>query len=355
MTKVFIIAEAGVNHDGSVDDALRLVDAAADAGADCVKFQTFSADALAAASAGKADYQKRTTEAAETQRDMLRRLELPLSAYDLLMRRCDARGIRFLSTAFDAGSLRFLIDTLRLPLMKVGSGDMTNAPMLLEIARTGTPLILSTGMASMPEVEEALGVLAFGYNGRAETPSLAGFASAFAEARTALTGKVTLLHCTTEYPCPLDAVNLRAMDTLAGFGLPVGYSDHTMGIEASVAAVARGAVMIEKHITLDRTRSGPDHAASLAPADFREMVAAIRRAEQMLGSARKEPQPAEIRNIPIARKAVVAARAISAGELFTAENLTLKRPGIGLAPIHIFDLIGTAAKRAYQPEEAIEA
>jgi N-acetylneuraminate synthase len=355
MSKVFIIAEAGVNHDGSVEDALRLVDAAADAGADCVKFQTFSADALAAASAGKADYQKRTTEAAESQRDMLRRLELPLSAYDTLMQRCKVRGIRFLSTAFDAGSLHFLIDTLGLTLMKVGSGDMTNAPMLLEIARTGMPLILSTGMATLAEVEESLSVLAFGYDGRKETPSLTGFASAFAEARGALTGKVTLLHCTTEYPCSLDTVNLRAMDTLASFGLPVGYSDHTLGIEASVAAVARGAVIIEKHITLDRTRSGPDHAASLAPTEFSEMVAAIRRAEQMLGSTRKEPQPAEIHNIPIARKAVVAARAILAGETFTTDNLTLKRPGIGLAPIRIFDLIGTTATRSYQPEEAIQA
>ena len=354
MNKVFIIAEAGVNHDGSVDDALRLVDAAADAGADCVKFQTFSADALAAADAGKADYQKRTTGATESQRDMLRRLELPLTAYDGLMRRCKERGIQFLSTAFDPGSLRFLTATLKLKFIKVGSGDLTNAPMLLEIARAGLPLILSTGMATMAEVQEALGVLAFGYAATAQAPSRAAFAAAFADNGSALAGRVTLLHCTTEYPCPLDAVNLRAMETLASFGLPVGYSDHTMGIEASVAAVARGAVMIEKHITLDRGRSGPDHAASLVPAEFGEMITAIRRAETMLGNPQKEPQPAEIRNIPIARKAVVAARAIAPGEVFTADNLTVKRPGIGLAPIQLFDLIGTAATRAYQPDEAVQ-
>ena len=284
---------------------------------------------------------------------MLRRLELPLPAYDELVRRCEMRGIQFLSTAFDPGSLRFLIDTLKLELIKVGSGDMTNAPMLLEIARAGVPLILSTGMATMAEVEEALEVLAFGYAGAGLVPSRAAFATAFVEAKGALIGKVTLLHCTTEYPCPLDAVNLRAMDTLASLGLPVGYSDHTMGIEASVAAVARGAVMIEKHITLDRSRSGPDHSASLVPAEFSEMVAAIRRTETMLGNPQKEPQAAEILNIPIARKAVVAARAITAGETFTADNLTVKRPGKGLAPIHIFDLVGTIATRSYQPDEAI--
>lgn len=353
MSKVFIIAEAGVNHDGQIEDALALVDAAADAGADCVKFQTFSADALAAASANKADYQKRTTGASETQRDMLRRLELPLPAYDELIQRCDARDIRFLSTAFDPASLRFLLETLKLPFTKVGSGDMTNAPMLLDIARTGMPVILSTGMADMQEVREALGVLAFGYARLDQAPARAAFARAFTQHRAALDGKVTLLHCTTEYPCPLDAVNLRAMDTLGSLGLPVGYSDHTMGIEASVAAVARGAVMIEKHITLDRGRKGPDHAASLEPEEFAAMVAAIRRTEQMLGSPEKQPQPAERRNIPIARKSVVAARAIAPGEIFTAENLALKRPATGLAPVAIFDLIGTPATRAYQADELI--
>ena len=355
--RVEIVAEAGVNHDGSVDDALRLVDAATDAGADYVKFQTFAADAVASARADKAAYQKQTTVAAESQRDMLRRLELPRSAYPALLARAQQRGIGFMSTPFDPASLDFLLHELRLPRIKVGSGDLTNAPMLFDIGRVGRPVILSTGMATLDEVQEALSVLAFGYAGKSGVPSRAAFAAAWQESsvRAALTGKVTLLHCTTEYPAPFESANLRAMGTLAdAFGLPVGYSDHTLGIETAVAAAARGAVMLEKHLTLDRTRSGPDHAASLEPAEFQAMVAAVRHVEGALGDGKKQPQAAEMANIPIARRALVAARAIAAGETFSRENLAVKRPGTGLPPIALWDMIGKTARRAYNVDDVIE-
>jgi N-acetylneuraminate synthase len=353
---VFIIAEAGVNHDGSVEDAVRLIDAAADAGADCVKFQTFQAEALASIHADKAAYQKRTTSADQSQQAMLKQLELPASAYRALVERARQRGIVFLSTPFDSGSLSFLLHELELGRIKVGSGDMNNAPMLLTIAAARRDVILSTGMATFAEVEEALSVLAFGYAGRKEPPSRAGFAAAWADGtvRAALVGKVTLLHCTTEYPAPAEAVNLKAMDTLRDhFGLPVGYSDHTLGPDISIAAVARGAVMIEKHLTLDCRRTGPDHAASLEPNAFAALVRSIRRVENAFGDGRKVPQRAETANIPIARKALVAARPIAVGEPFTADNLTLKRPGIGLPPIALWDMIGKTAQRAYDADEAI--
>jgi N-acetylneuraminate synthase len=355
--RAYVIAEAGVNHDGSVEDALRLVDAAADAGADCVKFQTFRAELLAAAHAGKANYQINATGTAESQREMLRRLELPPAAHHALMKRARQRGIDFLSTPFDPVSLDYLIRELQLSRIKVGSGDLTNAPMLLEIAKAGKDVILSTGMAELAEVEEALSVLAFGYARRTEPPSRASFAAAWADPinRASLTEKVVLLHCTTEYPTPMEAVNLSAMDTLAGaFGLRVGYSDHTLGIEIAAAAVARGAVLIEKHMTLDRSRRGPDHAASIEPSQFAQMIENIRRVEAALGDGKKTPQPAEIPQITVARKALVAARAIAAGEKFTAENLTVKRPGIGLPPIMLWETIGRTARRAYQADEAID-
>lgn len=356
--RVYIIAEAGVNHDGSVDDAVRLVDAAAEAGADCVKFQTFRAEALASVRADKAAYQQRTTDAAESQQQMLRRLELPPEAYRSLIERARERGIDFLSTPFDPASLDFLMRTLTLPRIKVGSGDMTNAPMLLEIAKAGKEVILSTGMADLSEVEEALSVLAFGYTAGNEQPSRAGFAIAWTDParRLALANKVVLLHCTTEYPAPVEAANLAAIDTLAkAFGLPVGYSDHTLGIEIAAAAVARGAVVIEKHLTLDRARPGPDHAASIEPTEFARMVESIRRVERALGDGVKAPQPAERANIPIARKALVAARSIGLGEEFTRDNIAIKRPGTGRAPIRFWETLGQKATRAYRADEEIES
>jgi N-acetylneuraminate synthase len=356
--RTYVIAEAGVNHDGSIEDALRLVDVAADAGADCIKFQTFRAETLAAPRAEKATYQKQATGAGESQRAMLARLELSHDAHIGVQQRARARSVDFLSTPFDPASLSFLVGELGLSRIKVGSGDLTNAPLLLEIAKGQRDVILSTGMATLGEVEEALSVLAFGFTRAVEAPSRAAFAAAWADrvSREALKSRVVLLHCTTEYPAPAESVNLRAMDTLAcAFDLPVGYSDHTLGIEASLAAVARGAVMIEKHLTLDRTRPGPDHAASLDPRQFAALVEGIRLVEQSLGDGRKLPQPVEAKNISIARKALVAAKPIAAGEKFSIANLAAKRPGQGLAPIALWDLIGRTAHRSYAVDEAIES
>lgn len=352
-TKTLIIAEAGVNHDGSLEKALALVDAAADAGADIVKFQTFSAKALAGRAAKKADYQQRTTDAAEGQLAMLERLELPQAAHHALIARTRQRGIEFLSTPFDDASLDFLL-SLKLTRLKIGSGDLTNAPLLHEIAKSGATLILSTGMASLSEVEEALGVLAHGYAQRHDPAGLTAFRAAWRDpaARAALARHVSLLHCTTDYPCPIGDVNLAAMATMrSAFGLAVGYSDHTDGFEISVAAVALGATIIEKHLTLDRKAIGPDHAASLEPDDFKHMVAAIRNVEEALGDGVKVPKESEIRNVPVARKSITAARALKAGEIIGPADITAKRPGGGRPPIDYWSLVGTAAPRALEPDD----
>ncbi len=353
--RTLIIAEAGVNHSGSLDTALALVDAAADAGADIVKFQTFNANSLAARSARKADYQQRTTDAAESQHAMLQRLELPHSAHHPLMARAKARGIEFLSTPFDPESLAFLL-SLDLPRIKIGSGDLTNAPLLHSLASAGAPLILSTGMATLGEVEEALGVLAHGYSGSNDGPGIAAFRAAWRDpaARQHLAGKVSLLHCTTEYPCPPADVNLAAMAAMrTAFGLPVGYSDHTDGFEISLAAVALGATIIEKHLTLDRNAEGPDHAASLEPDDFARMVTAIRNIEGAIGDGVKTPKNSEIGNIPIARKSIVAARPLPAGKVLEPDDITSKRPGSGRPPIEYWSFIGIKISRPYDEEEPL--
>lgn len=354
-THTLIIAEAGVNHDGSLETALALVDAAADAGADIVKFQTFNAKALAGNAARKADYQQRTTAADENQLAMLERLELPQAAHHTLIERAGERGIEFLSTPFDDTSLAFLL-SLKLPRIKIGSGDLTNAPLLHAAAAAGARLILSTGMATLGEIEEALGVLAHGYGQSGDPPGIAAFRAAWRDpaARAALAQHVSLLHCTTEYPCPIGDVNLAAMATMrSAFQLPVGYSDHTDGFEVSVAAVALGATVIEKHLTLDREAQGPDHAASLEPDDFKRMVIAIRNVERALGDGVKAPKGSEIRNVPVARKSIVAARALKAGETIGAADITAKRPGIGRPPIDYWSLVGTVALRALEPDEPI--
>ncbi|MEW6151709.1 MAG: N-acetylneuraminate synthase [Pseudomonadota bacterium] len=350
-----IIAEAGVNHDGSLDKALALVDAAADAGADIVKFQTFNAKALAGAAAKKADYQQRMTDATESQLAMLERLELPQAAHHALIARAAERGIGFLSTPFDDASLAFLL-SLKLPRIKIGSGDLTNAPLLHAAARAGATLILSTGMATLGEIEEALSVLAHGYVQGKDPAGLASFRAAWRDpaARAALARHVSLLHCTTEYPCPIADVNLAAMATMrSAFQLPVGYSDHTDGFEISVAAVALGAAIIEKHLTLDRHASGPDHAASLGPDDFKRMVSAIRNVEAALGDGVKTPKESEVRNVPVARKSIVAARALKAGEIIGQADVTAKRPGTGRPPIEYWSLIGTPAPRALEPDDPV--
>jgi N-acetylneuraminate synthase len=354
---IFIIAEAGVNHNGSLDHALELVDAASAAGADAVKFQTFKADRIATGSAPKARYQLGTTMRSESQRDMLRKLELDPAAHRELIRRCRQKRIAFLSTPFDLESLHLLVKILKVPRIKISSGDVTNAPLLLEAARFKKPVILSTGMATLGEIEEALGVLAFGYLREQRKPALARFREAFGSApgREALEANVILLHCTTEYPAPFHEVNLRAMDTLgSAFGLPIGYSDHTDGITVAVAAAARGAVVIEKHFTLDRLLPGPDHKASLEPGAFRYMVEAIRQVERALGSPLKAPSAGERVNRPIVRKSVVAARAIRRGEPFSEENLAVKRPGTGPSPMTLWKIIGRRAARDYSPDEVID-
>ncbi|MBC7905485.1 MAG: N-acetylneuraminate synthase [Rhodospirillaceae bacterium] len=353
---VFIIAEAGVNHNGELERALALVDTAAQCGVDAVKFQTFKATALASAAAPKAAYQARETGSGESQLDMLRRLELSPSDHHVLAERCRERNILFLSTPFDMGSLHFLATDMALPVIKIGSGDLTNAPLLMQIARLGLPVILSTGMSDMDDVAEALGALAFGYAADpALTPGPAGFATALQRHGDRLQGLVTLLHCTTEYPAPLADTHLRAMATLADrFGLPVGFSDHTQGITAALGAVALGARVIEKHFTLDRTLPGPDHKASLEPAALRALADGVREMELALGDSIKRPCAAELSNRIVARKSVVATGPIQAGTILDSGHLCLKRPGDGIRPAQLWQLIGQPANRDYAADEKID-
>jgi N-acetylneuraminate synthase len=353
--KTYIIAEAGVNHNGDLEMAKRLIEVAANAGADAVKFQTFKADKLVALSAPKAAYQTRTTGAVESQHEMIRKLELDEKAHETLIEHCRICKIQFLSTPFDIESAELLAKRFDLPCLKVPSGDLTNAPLLLKVAQTGKPLMVSTGMCTLGEIENALAVLAFGYLGKG-APSSEAFRAAYCtvEGQAVLREKVTLLHCTTEYPAPLADVNLNAMATLSkAFGLPVGYSDHTEGIAVPIAAVALGAVLIEKHFTLDRNLPGPDHKASLEPEELKLMVAAIRDTEKALGCGRKYPTPSELKNLPIARKTLVAACAIRAGETFSTENLAVKRPGTGTSPFLYWEYLGSKASRDFQPDEEI--
>lgn len=354
---VKIIAEAGVNHNGSADLAFKLIDAAHAAGVDIVKFQTFKAKNLVTKKARQAEYQTRNTGVAESQFDMLSRLELDYDTHKALIEYCKQLGIEFLSTAFDAESLSFLVNDLGLKTLKIPSGELTNAPFVLEHARTGCDLIVSTGMATLAEVETALGVIAFGLTREADAlPSEIAFAEAYASepGREALKRKVTLLHCTTEYPAPINEINLRAMQTMAtAFGLAPGYSDHSAGITIPVAAAALGAQLIEKHFTLDKTMEGPDHKASLEPGELTAMVLGIRDVEQALGNGIKGPQPSEVKNKVVARKSLVAASSIGAGELLTEANLTVKRPGDGLSPYRYWSLLGSSAGRDYEEGELI--
>lgn len=352
--RTFVIAEAGVNHNGSLDLARKLVDAAADAGADAVKFQTFKAARLTSRSAPKAAYQSRAIGDADSQFEMLKRLELDEAAHTDLMLHARDRGIRLLSTPFDSESLGLLLSQ-GMRLIKVSSGDITDAPFLLDISRKADELILSTGMASLGEIEAALALLAFGFTaGPEEIPSASSLAEAYASAagQAALRARVSLLHCTTEYPAPFDEINLRAMDTLSmAFGLPVGYSDHTRGIHVSIAAVARGARIIEKHFTLSREMPGPDHAASLEPLELAELISSIRDVEVALGSTVKHPSSSERKNLPVARKSLVAAQDIPAGSPLL---LACKRAGAGLSPFEYWRLQGRPALRDYARDEPID-
>ncbi|MFN7834987.1 MAG: N-acetylneuraminate synthase [Burkholderiaceae bacterium] len=354
MHNVYVIAEAGVNHNGELELARRLVDCAADAGADAVKFQTFDAKKLATSAAPKASYQQSTTDIAESQLDMLRKLELPREWHWELRERARSRGIEFLSTAFDVDSLNFL-EALDMPFYKVPSGELTNGPLLWQFARQGRPLVVSTGMATMSEVEQALAVIAHAFNAAAEPAEVADLWCGWSDSawRASLQGRVTLLHCTSQYPTPMQECNLRAMDTLRAFGLPVGYSDHTEGILISVAAVARGATVIEKHFTLDREMPGPDHKASLEPAELTQMVKQIRDLQLALGDGAKCPQPSEWNTRKAARQHVVAARDIAAGTLLSRDDLMTARSGGGLPATELWGLIGVATAHAYAAGEPI--
>ena len=331
--KTLIIAEAGVNHNGDLAMARKLIEVAANAGADRVKFQTFSADRLVTTKASKADYQIQASDAGESQHTMLRRLELTRGMHDELISHCESQGIQFFSTGFDVESIDLLV-RLGLDSFKIPSGEITNLPYLRHVGGYGKPVILSTGMASLGEIEAALTAL---------------------ERAGTLRNQITVLHCTTEYPAPMADVNLRAMLTIRdAFGVAVGYSDHTQGIEVAIAAVALGASVIEKHFTLDRSLPGPDHKASLEPNELKAMVAAIRNVEQALGTGSKFASPSEIKNRPVSRKSIVAARAIEQGEIFSIDNLAVKRPGTGISPMRWDEIVGRKAPRSYGRDELIE-
>lgn len=323
--KVIIIAEAGVNHNGNLDNAFKLIEAAADAGADYVKFQTFKTELCIAKDAPLAEYQKK--DGIETQFDLVKKLELSEDMHLELIKHCKKHNIKFLSTGFDLPSLEFL-NSLGMDFYKVPSGEVTNLPYLRKIASFGKKIVLSTGMCTLDEIKDALSVLG---------PS-----------------DVTVLHCNTEYPTPMKDVNLTAMNTIGEeLNVPIGYSDHTLGIEIPVAAVARGARVIEKHFTLDKNMEGPDHKASLEPNELKAMVQSIRNIEQALGDGKKEPSESEQKNIKIARKSIVAHRDIKKGDIFSEENITVKRPGDGISPMLWDQVIGTKAISDFKADEQI--
>ena len=355
-SSVYIIAEAGVNHNGSIEMAKQLIDVAAEAGADAVKFQTFKAERVISRYAPKAEYQKRTTTETESQLEMVRKLELDEQAHRILIDYCQLKEIYFLSSPFDFDSIDLLAKTFDLPCLKIGSGEITNGPFLLKAAMTGKNIILSTGMSTLGEVEEALGVLAFGYIGSGRDASVRRFRDAFQteEAQRALKENVKLLHCTSEYPAPFEEVNLAVLETMRlAFGLPVGLSDHTQGIAVPIAAVALGASIIEKHFTLAKTLPGPDHKASLEPYELKEMIKSIRQVETALGSSMKIPTRSESKNRDMARKSLVAAKLIQKGDIFSPENLAIKRPGTGISPINYWDLLGKRSDKDYSEDELI--
>ena len=327
-----IIAEAGVNHNGRLDLALKLVDEAKRAGADAVKFQTAIPSLVATTFAGKAPYQKRTTQPAESQLRMLEKILLPLEAFRQISDYCAEQGIIFFSTAFDLTSLE-LLEALKQPFHKIPSGEITNLPFLREVGRCGRPVLLSTGMCNLGEVESAINAIEV-----AGTPR----------------SMITALQCNTEYPTPLCDVNLRAMCTLGNaFGVQFGYSDHTEGIDVPIAAVALGASVIEKHLTLAREMPGPDHKASIEPDEFSAMVRSIRRIEEALGSSQKKPSMSELQNRLVARRSIVALTSIKAGDLFSPQNVCAKRPGGGISPMRWDEVVGRVASRDYLPDEQI--
>ena len=330
--KVFIIAEAGVNHNGSIDLAKKLIDVASESGADAVKFQTFKATNLVSKNAQKADYQKETTDKTESQFDMIKKLELDIDTHKELMTYCKTKNIMFLSTPFDHDSIELLND-LGLDIFKIPSGEITNLPYLRHVGKLNKKVVLSTGMADIGEIEDALDILI--QSGTKKE-------------------SITVLHANTMYPTPMEDVNLKAMVTIGNtFNIAYGYSDHTLGIEVDIAAVAMGASCIEKHFTLDKNMEGPDHRASLEPDELKSMVKAIRNIELALGSSIKKASKSEIPNMQIARKSIVAKTDIKKGETLTEENITVKRPGIGISPMRWDEIIGSVALKDYKEDELI--
>ena len=354
---VYVIAEAGVNHNGSLSTAIDMVDVAAASGADAVKFQTFKAKAMIQEAAPKAAYQVAATGSTQSQREMIEALELSADAHLAIAQHCTSRDIRFLSTPFDHDSLELLTTALGMSTIKIPSGEVTNLPFVLDIGRRAKDIILSTGMCTMREIALALKVLAFAFDSSTtgRSPSRAELAAPLSDVeRSLLVGRVTVLQCTTEYPAPIEEANLRAMLAMRdAFGLAVGYSDHTLGSTAAITAVALGASMIEKHFTLDKHQQGPDHRASLEPDELKSYVRAIRDVTSSMGDGIKAPSMSEKKNIEIARKSIVASRRITKGEKFSADNLTFKRPGTGRQPIEYFELLATTAERSYEEDEQI--
>ncbi|WP_342540900.1 N-acetylneuraminate synthase [Heyndrickxia sp. FSL K6-6286] len=355
MNKTFIIAEAGVNHNGSLECAFELIDEAVKAGADAIKFQTFKTEKLVTKTVKQAEYQKRNLGGSSSQYTMLKKLELSYDNFVQLKRYCEKTNIMFLSTPFDSESVDFLIQDLGLKLIKIPSGEITNAPYLYKIAKQGVKVMVSTGMATINEIHHALAFLAYGYANIANVTfeKVKGFYQT-AEAKLLLQKNVQLLHCTTEYPTPFEDINLNAMDQMREvFQLEVGLSDHSEGILVPIAAAAKESVTIEKHFTLNKTLPGPDHKASLEPSELREMVYSIRLIENALGQKEKVPTKIELKNKEVVRKSLVANVAIKKGEQFSIENLTVKRPGTGISPYYYWDYLGRIAKEDYTEDEVL--
>ncbi|WP_164668016.1 N-acetylneuraminate synthase [Virgibacillus doumboii] len=356
MQKTFIIAEAGVNHNGSLELAYQLVNEAVKSGADAIKFQTFKTENLVTKNAKPSEYQEKNLGNPSTQFNMLKKLELSYEDFRQLKRYCDEKGIIFLSTPFDLESVDFLIQEIGLQLMKIPSGEITNAPYIYRISAQRVKVILSTGMANIEEIHNALAFLSYGYAAKSGISyEKAKDYYKTSEAKQLLRDNVSILHCTTEYPASFEEINLNAMNHIKReFQLPFGLSDHSEGILVPIAAVAKGASIIEKHFTIDRTLPGPDHKASLEPNELKEMIQSIRLIEKALGKSEKKPTKNELKNRDTARKSLIAAREIKIGEKFTQENLSIKRPGTGISPHLYWNYLGQTAKKKYKEDEVIQ-
>lgn len=354
--RVYVIAEAGVNHNGDIDRAFELIDVASQAGADAVKFQTFDPGKLVASGAPKAEYQQESTASAESQQEMLEDVRLPREVHPDLKQHCDDRGIEFLSSPFDSDALTFLVEDIGMKRIKIPSGEITNGPLLYTAGNAEQPVILSTGMSTIGEIKDALAVLSHGFLYDTPPDESVFNHSILNEgpANEYLRNNVSLLHCVSEYPAPPDEVNLRAMDVLREeFGLPVGFSDHTEGIAIPLGAVGRGASVLEKHFTLDRSLPGPDHQSSLEPDELTRLIEGVRSVEIAFGDEKKQPSSSEKKNMDVVRKSLVASRPIEKGELFSEKNLATKRPGTGISPMKFWDYLGNPAERTYEEDDMI--